>query len=347
MAALIRGLTRRRARTIGNFWVDLVRTTFRVILLPLAFVFAVVLVRPGRHPEPRTASTRCTRSSGARAGDPGRAEREPGGDQAARHERRRLLQRQLRAPVREPERHHQLPRDLRDRCHPVRARVHVRPDGRGQAPGLRGVRGHGHDLARRRRARDRVRGRREPRARRSSGWTRRSTTDSPGGNPRARRCGSGPSGSAICAAATTGTSNGSVNSMHDSYTPLGGMMPLVHMKLGEISPGGVGVGLNGLLVFVLLSVFIAGLMVGRTPEYLGKKIQATEVKLVVALHPGDAARRARRLRDRDRRRSSIGARRHDLQPGPARVHRDPLRVHLGGEQQRLGVRRHHRQHRST
>ena len=68
--------------------------------------------------------------------------------------------------------------------------------------------------------------------------------------------------------------------MHDSYTPLGGMTCLVHMKLGEISPGGVGVGLNGLLVMVILAVFIAGLMVGRTPEYLGKKIQAAEVKLV-------------------------------------------------------------------
>jgi potassium-transporting ATPase potassium-binding subunit len=71
--------------------------------------------------------------------------------------------------------------------------------------------------------------------------------------------------------------------MHDSYTPAGGMVPLVHMQLGEVSPGGVGVGLNGLLILAILSVFIAGLMVGRTPEYLGKKIQATEVK-VVALY---------------------------------------------------------------
>ena len=68
--------------------------------------------------------------------------------------------------------------------------------------------------------------------------------------------------------------------MHDSYTPLGGMVVLTNMKLGEISPGGVGVGLNGLLILAILSVFIAGLMVGRTPEYLGKKIQASEVKLV-------------------------------------------------------------------
>ena len=91
---------------------------------------------------------------------------------------------------------------------------------------------------------------------------------------RARRCGSDRRRPAVWCASTTGTSNGSVNSMHDSYTPLGGMTCLVHMKLGEISPGGVGVGLNGLLVLVILAVFIAGLMVGRTPEYLGKKIQA-------------------------------------------------------------------------
>jgi K+-transporting ATPase ATPase A chain len=68
--------------------------------------------------------------------------------------------------------------------------------------------------------------------------------------------------------------------MHDSMTPGGGMMPLVNIMLGEVSPGGVGAGLYGMLVFALLSVFIAGLMVGRTPEYLGKKIQATEMKLV-------------------------------------------------------------------
>ena len=69
--------------------------------------------------------------------------------------------------------------------------------------------------------------------------------------------------------------------MHDSFTPLGGGIALTHMMLGEVSPGGVGVGLNGLLIMAILSVFIAGLMVGRTPEFLGKKIQATEMKLVV------------------------------------------------------------------
>ena len=91
----------------------------------------------------------------------------------------------------------------------------------------------------------------------------------------------GAAGCGLWVGSTTGTSNGSVNCMHDSMTPAGGTVPLVNMMLGEVSPGGVGVGLMGLLVFALLAVFIAGLMVGRTPEYLGKKIQATEVKLVM------------------------------------------------------------------
>lgn len=90
----------------------------------------------------------------------------------------------------------------------------------------------------------------------------------------------GTAASALWAAATTGTSNGSVNSMHDSYTAGGGGLNLAHMMLGEISPGGVGVGLNGLLVMVMLAVFIAGLMVGRTPEYLGKKLGVREMKLL-------------------------------------------------------------------
>ena len=72
-----------------------------------------------------------------------------------------------------------------------------------------------------------------------------------------------------------------MNCAHDSFTPGGGAVPLVNMMLGEVSPGGVGAGLYGMLIFAMLAVFIAGLMVGRTPEYLGKKIQAAEMKLVV------------------------------------------------------------------
>ena len=83
------------------------------------------------------------------------------------------------------------------------------------------------------------------------------------------------------AAITTAASNGSVNSAHDSYTGTGGAVPLVNMMTGEVIFGGVGSGLYGMLLFVLLAVFIAGLMVGRTPEYLGKKIEAREVKYVL------------------------------------------------------------------
>jgi potassium-transporting ATPase potassium-binding subunit len=86
------------------------------------------------------------------------------------------------------------------------------------------------------------------------------------------------SNSATFAAATTLTSTGSVNSFHDSYTALGGMMPIVNMMLGEVAPGGVGAGLYGMLVLAVITVFVAGLMVGRTPEYLGKKVGAREVK---------------------------------------------------------------------
>jgi K+-transporting ATPase ATPase A chain len=112
------------------------------------------------------------------------------------------------------------------------------------------------------------------------GATQATTSEQAGGNMEGKEVRYGPSASALWAASTTGTSNGSVNSMHDSYTPLGGGAALSHMMLGEVSPGGVGVGLNGLLIMAILSVFIAGLMVGRTPEYLGKKIQASEMKMV-------------------------------------------------------------------
>jgi K+-transporting ATPase ATPase A chain len=87
--------------------------------------------------------------------------------------------------------------------------------------------------------------------------------------------------SALFATITTDASCGAVNSMHDSFTPLGGFVPLFNIQLGEIIIGGVGAGLYGMLVFVVLAVFIAGLMVGRTPEYLGKKIQSFEVKMAM------------------------------------------------------------------
>ncbi len=87
--------------------------------------------------------------------------------------------------------------------------------------------------------------------------------------------------SALFATVTTDASCGAVNSMHDSFMPLGGMVPLVNIMLGEVIFGGVGAGMYGMLIFVVLAVFIAGLMVGRTPEYLGKKIEAYDVQMAM------------------------------------------------------------------
>jgi potassium-transporting ATPase potassium-binding subunit len=109
-----------------------------------------------------------------------------------------------------------------------------------------------------------------------------------GGNMEGKEIRFGIANSAIWSAATTGASNGSVNSMHDSYTPLGGLVPMWLMQLGEIVFGGVGSGLYGMLMFVIVAVFVAGLMVGRTPVYLGKKIEAYEMKmasLVILIPP--------------------------------------------------------------
>jgi K+-transporting ATPase ATPase A chain len=105
--------------------------------------------------------------------------------------------------------------------------------------------------------------------------------DPAGGNMEGKEVRFGTAMSAFFAAATTGTSTGAVNAMHDSFTPLGGLVPLFNMLLGCISPGGVGAGLYGFLVLAVVAVFVAGLMVGRTPEYLGKKIETREMKLAM------------------------------------------------------------------
>jgi potassium-transporting ATPase potassium-binding subunit len=102
-----------------------------------------------------------------------------------------------------------------------------------------------------------------------------------GGNMEGKEVRFGIVGSALFAVVTTDASCGAVNAMHDSFTALGGMIPLINMQLGEIIIGGVGAGLYGMLLFVILSIFVAGLMVGRTPEYVGKKIEAKEVKMAM------------------------------------------------------------------
>jgi len=118
--------------------------------------------------------------------------------------------------------------------------------------------------------------------------TQQAVTQQAVGNLEGKEVRFGVANSALFATVTTATSCGAVNSMHDSFTPLGGMIPLINLMLSEVIFGGVGAGMYGMLVFVILSVFIAGLMVGRTPEYLGKKIEAYDVKmamLVILIFP--------------------------------------------------------------
>jgi K+-transporting ATPase ATPase A chain len=102
-----------------------------------------------------------------------------------------------------------------------------------------------------------------------------------GGNMEGKEVRFGIVASALFAVITTAASCGAVNAMHDSFTALGGMIPLINMQLGEIIVGGVGAGLYGMLLFVVIAIFVAGLMVGRTPEYVGKKIEAKEVKMAM------------------------------------------------------------------
>jgi K+-transporting ATPase ATPase A chain len=117
----------------------------------------------------------------------------------------------------------------------------------------------------------------------SLGVDQHSTAVNPGGNMEGKEVRLGVANSALWATVTTAASNGSVNSMHDSFTPMGGLVPLVMMQLGEVVFGGVGSGLYGMLAFVIVAVFVAGLLVGRTPEYLGHKIESYEMKMASLL----------------------------------------------------------------
>ena len=268
--ALVRGLVRRRSATIGNFWVDLTRST-RASSSRLSIVLALILVSQGvvQNLHGFTDAARPRRRD---PDDPRWPDREPGGDQGARHERRRPLQRQLRPPVREPHRAHELRADPRVALHPVRADVHY---GRLVGDQRQGWAVFAAMFAIWIAAAGLATGFEE------QGNPALDAAGAVGGNLEGKETRFGIATSGLFAASTTGTSTGAVNSAHDSYTPLGGAVPLVHMMLGEVSPGGVGAGLYGMLIFALLAVFLAGLMVGRTPEYVGKKIQATEMKLVV------------------------------------------------------------------
>ena len=278
MVALIRGLARRRASTLGNFWVDLTRTMTR-ILLPLSFVFALFLVSQGVIQNFNGNETITTVE--------GTEQVIPGGPAASQIAIKQIGTNgggffnmnsahpfENSGPLNNFVEMYAIVIIPFALAFTYGRMVGDKRQGRavfgimlviwaGMSLAAMGLEGNGNPLLDDRGANQEV------------------TSTQGGGNMEGKEVRFGPAASGLWAGSTTGTSNGSVNSMHDSFTPLGGMIPLSHMMLGEVSPGGVGVGLNGMLIMVILSVFIAGLMVGRTPEYLGKKIQAAEMKLVV------------------------------------------------------------------
>ena len=151
----------------------------------------------------------------------------------------------------------------------------------------------------------------------------------------------GPTMSAVWAVFTTAASNGSVNAMHDSFTPLGGLIPMWLMLLGEVVFGGVGSGLYGMIAFALVAVFVAGLMVGRTPEYLGKKIAGVRDADGVDRDPRAGVRRPAGRCPRGRHRRGP---RWRAEPRRPRVLRGAVRLRVRLQQQRQRVRRPHREH---
>ena len=269
--ALVRGLVRRRSESIGNFWVDLTRTTVRV-LLPLAIVVALVLVSQGvvqtlsgaadattvqgatqtiyRAP---VASQESIKELGTNGGGIANANSAHPYENPTGFTDLFEIVALLAIPFALTYAFGRLVGDQRQGWAVFAAMFVLWIASVGIATGFE------------------IHGNPEVEA--------LGTTDA--GNYEGKEVRFGPAASGAFAASTTGTSTGAVNSSHDSFTPLGGAVPLSNMMLGEVSPGGVGAGLYGMLVFALLAVFIAGLMVGRTPEYLGKKIQAAEMKLVV------------------------------------------------------------------
>lgn len=265
--ALIRGLTRHRAETIGNFWVDLVRTVTR-LLLPLALVLAVVLTGLGVV-QTLQGPAHVTTVQGT-------------------------SQQIYRGPIASQESIKELGTNGGGVVGANSAHPFENPNGLANFLEVFALLLIPFSLTY-------TFGRLVGDQRQGwalfaamfvlwSGSVATATYFEVQGNPRidpvaanmeGKEVRIGAAASALFAASTTGTSSGAVDASHDSFTPAGGAVPLVNIMLGEVSPGGVGAGLYGMLVFVLLAVFIAGLMVGRTPEYLGKKIQAAEMKLVV------------------------------------------------------------------
>jgi potassium-transporting ATPase potassium-binding subunit len=269
--ALIRGIVRRRTTTIGNFWVDLVRTTTRV-LLPLSFAVALVLVSQGAVQNFHSARTVQTVE--------GATQSIPGGPVASQEAIKNLGQNgggpynaNAAHPFENPNPITNLLILWAILAVPFALTfaygrlVKDRKQGWVVFAAMFGLWLTGAVIA----------------MQFETGGNQKLTAAgaAAGSNMEGKEVRFGAAACGLFADTTTGTSTGSINCQHDSMTPLGGAVPLVNMMLGEVTPGGTGSGLYGMLIFALTSVFIAGLMVGRTPEYLGKKIQAVEMKLVV------------------------------------------------------------------
>ncbi|HLI56979.1 MAG TPA: potassium-transporting ATPase subunit KdpA [Actinomycetota bacterium] len=288
MVALIRALVRRKARTLGNFWVDLVRTSLR-IMLPLAFVFAVVLVSQGVI-QNFHASTSATTVAAQGVDSSGKAittQTIPGGPVASQEAIKQLgtngggyFNANSAHPFENPNGFTGLLELLATILIPFAATYALGVMVKNKRFGwvifavmffLLAV-GAVVAVAAETNGNPQLT---------KAGVTQSATATQSGGNMEGKEVRFGPVASGLWAASTTGSSNGSVNSFHESFTPIGGLVPFANLLLGEVDPGGLGTGLTGLLVLALLTVFIAGLMVGRTPEFLGKKIQAGEMKLVV------------------------------------------------------------------
>jgi K+-transporting ATPase ATPase A chain len=276
--ALIRGLVRRRSKTLGNFWVDLTRTITR-ILLPLAFVFALVLVSQGAIQNLHGSTTVTTVSGQKQTIVQGPAASQEaikeigqnGGGYANANSAHpyenpnpitNILEiwMLLAIPFAFAWTFGKMAGDVKQGLAVLSAMFVL-----WLAISIVAMvfEANGNSQINR------------------NGVSQQATSTQIGGNLEGKEARFGGATSGLFASSTTGTSTGAVDSAHDSYTPIGGAAPLVNIMLGEVDPGGTGSGLYGMLLFALLAVFIAGLMVGRTPEYLGKKIQGPEMKLVV------------------------------------------------------------------
>ncbi|HVN76796.1 MAG TPA: potassium-transporting ATPase subunit KdpA [Thermoanaerobaculaceae bacterium] len=314
LVALIRGIVRRTAATVGNFWVDTVRTTL-YILLPLSFVIALALVSQGvvqtfspyeKVPllEPAVVDQPKLDASGSPVKD---AQGSPVMEKTTVREQTlavgpaasQIAIKQLGTngggffnansahPFENPTPLSNLIEMLATflvagaLCLTFGEMVRDRRQGWAILAAMSAIflvaavvamssEQHGNPLLAK------------------AGADQRVSALQSGGNMEGKEVRFGPAASGLFAAETTSTSCGAVNSMHDSFTPLGGLVPMAMMQIGEVVFGGVGSGLYGMLAFVIIAVFIAGLMVGRTPEYLGKKIGAFEMKmasLVVLIPP--------------------------------------------------------------